>query len=69
MAIRKGNKMLQVSMPKEVISSMDQVCEAISNKMQRPYTKGMLITDIYIQWLEFQNKEIEEATKEEKDNA
>lgn len=67
MAISKNNKMLQASVPKEIIESMDQVCEAISKKAKRPYTKGMLITDIYIQWLEYQNKMLEEATKEDKE--
>ena len=71
--IRKGNKMLQVSVPKEVADSMDKVSKAISTKLKRPYTKGMLVTDIYVQWLQFQNEEIqrvsEEKAKEEKKDA
>ena len=70
MSIRKSNKMLQASVPSEVIDSMNMVCHAISKKFKRPYTKGMLITDIYTQWLEFQNAEIQkasEATKEDKE--
>ncbi len=69
MAIRKDNVMLQVSVPKEVVDSMNLVCKSISNKLNRQYTKGNLITDIYVQWLEFQNQEIEEATKEDKKDA
>ena len=71
--IRKGNKMLQVSVPKEIADSMDMVSKAISTKLKRPYTKGMLVTDIYVQWLQFQNEEIqkvsEEKAKEEKKDA
>lgn len=69
MAIRKGNKMLQISVPKEIIDSMQKVCSAISEKLKRPYTKGMLITDIYVEWLEFQNREIEKAQEEDKKDA
>lgn len=69
MAISKNKKSLQVAIPKEVVSSMDQVCEAISTKLKTKYTKAMLITDIYVQWLKFQNEQIEEAQKEEKENA
>ena len=68
MAIRKNNKMLQVIVPKEIVDSMDQVCKAISKKINRPYTKGNLVTDIYVQWLTFQNEEIEKATKEAKED-
>ncbi len=71
--IRKGNKMLQISVPKEIADSMDKVSKAISKKMKRPYTKGMLVSDIYAQWLVFQNAEIkaasEQIAKEEKKNA
>lgn len=69
MAIKKGNVMLQVSVSKEVVDSMNLICETLSKKLNRPYTKGNLITDIYVQWIEFQNKQIEEAKKEEKENA
>lgn len=71
--IRKGNVMLQVSVPKEIAESMDKVSKAISKKLKRPYTKGMLVSDIYSQWLAFQNQEIqaasEELAKEEKKDA
>lgn len=71
--IRKGNVMLQVSVPKEIAESMDKVSKAISKKMKRPYTKGMLVSDIYAQWLAYQNQEIqaasEELAKEEKKDA
>lgn len=71
--IRKGNKMLQVSVPKEIAESMDEVSKAISKSLKRPYSKGMLIADIYAQWLEFQNNEIQKAAekiaKEEKKDA
>lgn len=71
--IRKGNKMLQVSVPKEIADSMDEVSKAISKKIKRPYTKGMLVCDIYVQWLQFQNMEIEKVSekqaKEEKKDA
>ena len=63
--IRKGNKMLQVSVPKEIADSMDKVSKAISKKLKRPYTKGMMITDIYVQWLKFQNEEIQKASEEQ----
>lgn len=69
--IRKGNVMLQVSVPKEIAESMDKVSKAISKKLKRPYTKGMLVSDIYAQWLAYQNQEIqaasEEKAKEEKE--
>ena len=71
--IRKGNKMLQISVPKEIADSMDKVSKAISKKIKRPYTKGMLVSDIYTQWLVFQNAEIkaasEQIAKEEKKDA
>lgn len=71
--IRKGNKMLQISVPKEIADSMDKVSKAISKKIKRPYTKGMLVSDIYAQWLVFQNAEIkaasEQIAKEEKKDA
>ena len=71
--IRKGNKMLQISVPIEIADSMDKVSKAISKKIQRPYSKGMLVSDIYVQWLTFQNAEIkaesEQIAKEEKKNA
>lgn len=71
--IRKGNVMLQVSVPKEIAESMDKVSKAISKKLKRPYTKGMLVSDIYAQWLTYQNQEIqavsEELAKEEKKDA
>lgn len=71
--IRKGNVMLQVSVPKEIAESMDKVSKALSKKMKRPYTKGMLVSDIYAQWLAYQNQEIqavsEELAKEEKKDA
>ncbi|MBO7731109.1 MAG: hypothetical protein J6S67_01100 [Methanobrevibacter sp.] len=69
MAIRKDNVMLQVSVPKEVVDSMNLVCKSISKKLNRQYTKGNLITDIYVQWIEFQNQQIEEAIKEDKKDA
>lgn len=61
MMIRKGNKMLQVSVPVEIVESMDMVSKSISKKLKRPYTKGMLIADIYAQWLEYQGNEISKA--------
>lgn len=70
--IRKGNVMLQVSVPKEIAESMDKVSKALSKKMKRPYTKGMLVSDIYAQWLAYQNQEIQAASelaKEEKKDA
>ena len=70
--IRKGNVMLQVSVPKEIAESMDKVSKAISKKIKRPYTKGMLVSDIYAQWLAYQNQEIQiasELAKEEKKDA
>ena len=69
---RKGNVMLQVSVPKEIAESMDKVSKALSKKMKRPYTKGMLVSDIYAQWLAYQNQEIQAASelaKEEKKDA
>ena len=69
MAIRKDNKMLQISVPKEIVKSMDIVVNAMSKKLGRRITKGMLITDIYVQWLEFQGKQIEKAQREDKKDA
>lgn len=68
MSIRKSNKMLQASVPAEVVDSMNKIAKAISEKLQRPYTKGMLITDIYTQWLEYQNREISRATNLKKED-
>ena len=62
--IRKGNIMLQVSVPKEIVESMDKVVKTISKKLKIHYTKGMLVSDIYAQWLTYQNQEIQAATQE-----
>lgn len=69
MAIRKGNKLLQVSVSEEVILSMDKIAKVISEKLKRHYTKGMLITDIYYQWLESMTNLNQESTKEDKKDA
>ena len=62
--IRKGNIMLQVSVPKEIVESMNKVVKTISKKLKIHYTKGMLVSDMYVQWLTYQNQEIQAATKE-----
>lgn len=67
--VKKGNKMLQVSVPAEIVDSMNIVTKAISKETGILITKGMLITNIYVQWLEFQGKQIEKAEKEEKKDA
>ena len=65
--IRKGNIMLQVSVPKEIVESMDKVVKSISKKLKIHYTKGMLVSDIYAQWLTYQNQEIQAATEKAKE--
>ena len=65
--IRKGNIMLQVSVPKEIVQSMDEVVKTISKKLKIHYTKGMLVSDIYAQWLTYQNQEIQAATEKAKE--
>ena len=62
--IRKGNIMLQVSVPKEIVESMNKVVKTISKKLKIHYTKGMLVSDMYVQWLTYQNQEIQAATQE-----
>lgn len=63
--IRKGNKMLQISVPAEIVESMDKVSKAISSKIKRPYTKGMLVVDVYSQWLERTGNEIQASEEKE----
>lgn len=65
--IRKGNIMLQVSVPKEIAESMNKVAKTISKKLKIHYTKGMLVSDIYAQWLTYQNQEIQAATEKAKE--
>ena len=65
--IRKGNIMLQVSVPKEIVESMNKVVKTISKKLKIHYTKGMLVSDIYAQWLTYQNQEIQAATEKAKE--
>ena len=65
--IRKGNIMLQVSVPKEIVESMNKVVKAISKKLKIHYTKGMLVSDMYVQWLTYQNKEIQAAKEKAKE--
>lgn len=62
--IRKGNIMLQVSVPKEIVESMNDVVKTISKKLKIHYTKGMLVSDMYVQWLTYQNQEIQAASEE-----
>ena len=65
--IRKGNIMLQVSVPKEIVESMNKVVKTISKKLKIHYTKGMLVSDIYAQWLTYKNQEIQAATEKAKE--
>lgn len=65
--IRKGNIMLQVSVPKEIVESMNKVVKTISKKLKIHYTKGMLVSDMYVQWLTYQNQEIQAATEKAKE--
>ena len=65
--IRKGNIMLQVSVPKEIVESMNEVVKTISKKLKIHYTKGMLVSDIYAQWLTYQNQEIQAANEKAKE--
>ena len=65
--IRKGNIMLQVSVPKEIVESMNEVVKTISKKLKIHYTKGMLVSDMYVQWLTYQNQEIQAATEKAKE--
>ena len=65
--IRKGNVMLQVSVPKEIVESMNEVVKTISKKLKIHYTKGMLVSDMYVQWLTYQNQEIQAATEKAKE--
>ena len=65
--IRKRNIMLQVSVPKEIVESMNEVVKTISKKLKIHYTKGMLVSDIYAQWLTYQNQEIQAATEKAKE--
>lgn len=59
--------MLQVSVPKEIVESMNEVVKTISKKLKIHYTKGMLVSDIYAQWLTYQNQEIQAATEKAKE--
>lgn len=66
MAIKKGNVMLQVSVSKKIVEGMNIVCKSISKQLNRPYTKGNLITDMYSEWVMYHIQKVEEAEKEEK---
>ncbi len=57
--IKKDNKSLQMSLPKEVIESMDKVCETLSQMMGFKITKSMLITYMF-------NKLLDDLLKNEK---
>ena len=62
--IRKGNIMLQISVPKEIVESMNKVVKTISKKLKIHYTKGMFVSDMYVQWLTYLNQEIQAASEE-----
>lgn len=71
---KEKNQLVMITLDREVLKSMNQVCDAISKTAKMKFTKSMLITKIYTEWLEFQNQEIEKAlkeqdSKEEKKNA
>ena len=70
--IKKENKMLQVSVPKEIYDSIEQMAEAFSRHLGTKISKGMLITHIYVVWLtksaeEF--KKVKQEQEEEKKDA
>ena len=68
MAISKEKKEVRISLPLEVLKSMDMVVNAF-RKRGAKITKSILITKIFCEWLEWQNEEIDMALKEEKENA
>lgn len=62
MSIARDNKNLQLTLPAEVVDSMNRVVEAY-RKRGCLITKSMLVTSIYIQWLQVENKKIEEMER------
>ena len=49
--IKKGNKLLQVSVDQKVIMAMDESCKALSDKLHVHVTKGMLVTFLFNNWI------------------
>ena len=62
---KEKNQLVMITLDKDVLKSMNKVCIAISKAAKMNFTKSMLITKIYTEWLEFQNQEIEQALKEQ----
>lgn len=50
--IKKGNVLLQVSIPKEVLDAMNVYCSAVSNKLGIHITKGQLIVHMFNKMLD-----------------
>ena len=56
--VKDSNKRLTLTLPKDVIESIDMVVKAFRDKGVM-VTKSTLILSIYVQWLDYQNNEIE----------
>ena len=62
--IKDTNKRVMITLPKEVDESMELIIESFRKKGIKT-TKSQFIVDIFLQWVLFQNGEIEKAVKEE----
>lgn len=68
MPVSKKKKVVHIAVPLEVLDSMNKVVSAFRRKGMK-INKSILLTQIYLEWLVYQNEEIEQALKEEKENA
>lgn len=68
--VKKTNQRVTLTLPKDVIDSLEMVVKAFRKKGVM-VNKSTLILSIFVQWLDYQNNEIEiaKAFKEEKKDA
>lgn len=64
--IRKGNVLLQVSIPKEVLDAMNVYCGIVNEKLGIHITKGQLITHLYNRFIDEELARLK-ALKEKKE--
>ena len=66
--IKKGNVLLQVSIPKEVLDAMNVYCSAISNKLGIHITKGQLIVHMFNKMLDNDLSQLKALDKDKKED-
>ena len=64
--IKKGNVLLQVSIPKEVLDAMNVYCGIVNEKLGIHITKGQLITHLYNRFIDEELARLK-ALKEKKE--